>query len=293
MPEPRKMKTPVSHTLRNGLVLPQVGYGTFGDAPAETLLENIKLAIRSGYRQLDTASIYKNEAVIGAALRQMKAEVPRAQIIVSSKVWNPDQGYDNAKAAFQKSLDELGLDYLDIYLIHWPVPYGREKIYQDVNYETWRAFEELYDAGKVRAIGVSNFLPRHLQPLMDKARIQPMINQIEVHPGYHQADNVAFCQQNGLLVQAWSPFMRGGIFEMPVMRQLAAKYEVEVSQVALQWLVQQDIQPLPKASSEKRMLGNLNWPDFTLTAEDLAAIATLDDISNRAPFKDYELQENN
>uniref|UniRef100_UPI0022E04E23 aldo/keto reductase n=1 Tax=Enterocloster aldenensis TaxID=358742 RepID=UPI0022E04E23 len=277
--------------LSNGLELPQVAFGTFNAGDGDETTEIVEKAIKTGYLQIDTASIYKNEANIGVAIKNVAPVINRRDLIISSKVWNPDQGYENTLEAFKKSCDLLKTDYLDIYLIHWPVPYGREKNYQEVNYSTWRAFERLYREGKVKAIGVSNFLPRHLQPLLQKADIKPMINQIEIHPCYQQRENVEFCQQEGILVQAWSPFMRGDVFQLPLLHHMAEKYQRSISQICLAWCLQRGIQPIPKASNEKRMTENLGPFDFFIDNEDMKQMETLDCEDGHAPFKDYELQK--
>lgn len=282
----------MAFVLRNGFELPELAFGTFNIGDDYKVKEAIKLAIKSGYRHIDTASIYKNEEAIGEAIKEI-SDIKREELIISGKVWNKDQGYDNTIAAFERSCTKLGVDYLDIYLIHWPVPYGRENDYQELNYSTWCAMMDLYSAGKIKAIGVSNFLPRHLELLMNRAKIAPMLNQIEINPCYHQKDNVEFCKNNNIFVQAWSPFKRGDVFQIEVLKKLANKHNTTVSRICLQWCLQIGVQPMPKASSEKRMEENFGPYGFELDEEDFDIIDALDDVHNHAPFGDYDLQQNN
>lgn len=281
------------YKLSNGIEIPLVSFGTFNIGEELKVTEIVKKSLKSGYRHIDTASIYKNEEAIGKALKDLAGQIPRKEIIISGKVWNKDQGYDSTIAAFESSCKKLEINYLDIYLIHWPVPYGHEKDYQELNYQTWMAMSDLYCSGKIKAIGVSNFLPHQLTSLMEKVSIKPMINQIEINPCYHQKENLEFCQRNNIMVQAWSPFKRGDVFSIPELKKIAQKYNTSISRVCLQWCLQLGIQPIPKASSEDKMRENLPPYEFVLEKEDFEIIASLNDKNNHALFGDYELQKNN
>lgn len=216
--------------LSNGLPMPVIGYGTYL-APDDTAgARSILDALEAGYRLIDTASVYGNEKTVGRAVRE--SSVPREKIFITSKVWNTDQGYDTTLAAFDASLNRLGMDYLDLYLIHWPIPAGYEEDYRKLNRETWKAMERLYKEGQVKAIGVSNFLPHHLEALMEEADIMPMVNQLEINPRYHQTETVAFCREHGILVESWGPLARGGVLEEPVLRRIADKHKKSVARYA-------------------------------------------------------------
>lgn len=279
--------------LRNGIELMPVGYGTAESKDGQETVEKVRLAIECGYRHIDTASIYGNEDSVGKAISSVFDKMDRKKLFITTKLWNPDQGYKSALEAFEKSHKKLMLDYIDLYLIHWPVPMGHEKDYPQVNAETWRAFEELYASGKVRAIGVSNFLQRQLEPLMEKAEILPMVNQIENHPHYQQNELVEFCRRNEILVEAWSPLMRGEAMAVPTLQRIADKYKISTSTLCLKWCLQRGIQPLPKASSKQRMLDNLLIPDFEIEHVDMEEIRLLNKADGHAPFRDYVLQQNN
>lgn len=276
--------------LSNGVKIPCIGYGTFDSKNGKETVEKIQLAIKNGYRHIDTASIYGNEESIGEAIQ--KSGINREELFITSKVWNPDQGYDKTLLAFETSLQKLGLEYLDLYLIHWPVPLGHEKDYPDVNYDTWRAMEKLYKENKIRAIGVSNFLPRHLKPLIEKAEIKPMVNQIEIHPTFQEREVVEFCKKENILVEAWSPFARGAVFDIPYLQYLSEKYNKTVAQICVKWCLQLGVVPLPKSSTSKRMAENIDVFDFTIEDQDLELMKDLEREDSYAPFRDYELQRN-
>lgn len=284
------MSLPTEFTLANGQRLPAIGYGTAESKDGGETIDKVQRALQCGYRLIDTASIYGNEVSIGKAIAHSK--IARADLFVTSKLWNPDQGYQKALDAFEKTLDNLQLDYLDLYLIHWPVPMGHEKDYPEVNYQTWRAFEKLYQDGKVKSIGVSNFLARHLKPLLERADIRPMVNQLEIHPKFQQRELAAFCQERSILVQAWSPFMRGEAGRIRLLNSLADSYQKSPCQICLRWCLQRGILPLPKSSSEARMRENLDVFDFSLSDADMERIAELDDPHGYTKFRDYELQQN-
>lgn len=276
-----------TYTLRNGVKIPCIGYGTFlmDDAAAEKTVID---AVNAGYRHIDTASYYGNETGIGAAVRN--CGVPREELFVTSKLWNDDQGYDATLKAFDKTMNKLGLDYLDLYLIHWPAPAKIRDRYREYNRETWRAFEKLYNEGRIKAIGVSNFLVHHLKPLMEAAEIQPMVNQLELHPAYPQREIVNFCKENDILVEAWSPLMRGRALDNPLLLELSKKYGKSVAQLLVRWCVQYGVLPLPKTQNPGRMAENADVFGFELSTEDVKKMRELEVLGrtggdpDNAPF---------
>ncbi|ODS88608.1 MAG: oxidoreductase [Chryseobacterium sp. SCN 40-13] len=257
--------------LNNGVNIPAIGYGTY--KTAENDVSIILSAIECGYRLLDTASIYKTEQQTGAAIRQ--SGIPREEITVISKVWRNDLGYHKTKEAFAKSLKQTGLNYLDLYLIHWPANARNFNNWQKTNAETWRAMEELLEEGKIKSIGVSNFWPEHLEALLDSAKIKPAVNQIEFHPGYWQPETTQYCKEKEIVLQAWSPLARGRIIENEILIKIASRHQKSVSQIALRWIVQHGVIPLPKAASNERMNENLDIFDFALSDEEMELINNL------------------
>ena len=280
-----------SFVLRNRVKMPCVGYGTYLEEGKEAY-RSVATALRSGYRLIDTASLYKNEKEVGEAvgnfLRAGAAE--RSDLFITSKLWNADRGYDKTIAAFNKSLETLGLDYLDLYLIHWPANTRQFSPAEakTLNQETWRALEDLYLSGRVRAIGVSNFLVHHLEDIYETARIEPMVDQIEFHPGWIQADILSYCRKKGIQVEAWSPLGRTTIFENKTICRIAADHGVGVAQVCLRFCLQHDVLPIPKSVHESRMKANLDLFGFTLTAEEMAA---LDGLANMGGNHDPDTVE--
>lgn len=257
--------------LNNGVTIPAIGYGTY--KTSENDVSIILSAIECGYRLLDTASIYKTEQQTGAAIRQ--SGIPREEITVISKVWRNDLGYHKTKEAFAKSLKQTGLNYLDLYLIHWPANARNFNNWQKTNAETWRAMEELLEEGKIKSIGVSNFWPEHLEALLDSAKIKPAVNQIEFHPGYWQPETTQYCKEKGIVLQAWSPLARGRIFGNEILIEIANRHQKTVSQIALRWIVQQGVIPIPKAASKERMNENFDIFDFALSDEEMELINNL------------------
>lgn len=254
-------------TLRNGVEMPLEGFGVFQVPDAAICEQAVRDAIRVGYRLIDTAAAYFNEEAVGAAIA--KCGVPRQELFITTKLWIQDQGYENAKKAFQTSLDKLGLDYLDLYLIHQPM---------NDYYGSWRAMEELYEAGKVRAIGVCNFYPDRLADLCLNTRIAPMVNQVELHPFFAQDSALNVMKEFGVQPQAWGPLAEGkhGIFTHPVLVEIGEKYGKTAAQVALRWNAQRGAVIIPKSTHKERMEENLNIWDFQLSEADMAAIAALD-----------------
>ncbi len=256
------MKT---YTLSNGVEIPALGFGTYL-ATEGNGKQGILNAFEAGYRYLDTASFYGNEEEIGVAIEE--SGISREELFIASKVWRTEMGYENTKQAFAASLKRLGTDYLDLYLIHWPKAGRDVQDWKKIIQDTWRAMEELYDAGKIRAIGLSNFLPHHIEALLKTARIMPVINQLELHVGYMQQEAVAYCKDREILVQAWSPLGRRALLAEPVILDLASKYEVTPAQLLLGFLDREGIAIIPKASTVERCLENMNIFDFEISEED-------------------------
>lgn len=259
--------------LSNGVVMPTIGYGTWrvenGTAGADAVAE----AIGAGYRHIDGAARYENESSVGAGIR--KSGVKREEIFVTSKVWFTHRSYEKTLEAFDNTVKDLGLDYLDLYLIHWPAVAKNYENWEEVNAETWRAMEEIYRSGKVRAIGVSNFLPHHLSPLLKTAEIMPMVNQIEFRPGYPQTECVEWCLARGIVPEAWRPLGAGAALTGDVMTELSQKYGKSPAQICLRWVLQHRLVPLVKSANPVRMRENLQVYDFELSAEDMAKIDAL------------------
>lgn len=255
-----------SLTMANGVKIPQLGLGVFLVKEEEELKTAVKAAIYDGYRHLDTAMIYTNEEFVGKAVKE--TEIPREELFITSKVWNYDHGYEETKAAFAASLERLGTDYLDLYLIHWP---------SDNYIETWKAMEELYEAGKIKAIGVSNFQIHHLEDLLAHAKIKPMINQIETHPEFPQNELHDFMKKEGILHEAWGPLGQGkhDLLSNPVLVKLAETYNKTPAQIVLRWHVERGIVVIPKSVTPHRIKENSQIFDFSLTPEDMEKIATL------------------
>jgi len=258
--------------LSNGYTIPCVGYGTWQTPDGETAVSSVKEAIRIGYRHIDTAAVYGNEKSVGRALDE--CGVDKKEIFVTSKLWNKFRGYDSTMKAFEKTMDDLGLDTLDLYLIHWP---ANAKQYDDpdaLNLSTWKAMTELYKQGRIKAIGVSNFLPHHLEPLM-QTEVAPMVNQIEYHPGYMQSNTVEYCKKNGILVEAWSPLGCGRVLNNEDLLKIAQKYEISVAQLCIRWCLQNGVLPLPKSVTPSRILENSLVFDFCISDEDMKAINSM------------------
>lgn len=262
----------LSYRLNNGIEIPCVGFGTYKAADGNNA-EIIRTAIDCGYRYFDTASFYETEDYVGQAIRE--SGIAREDFFIASKAWKDEMGYEEVKEAFERTLCRLGTEYLDLYLIHWPLPAPDYGDWKELDRQTWKALEELYKEGKVRAIGLSNFLPHHIMNLMEHCEIKPMVNQIEFHPGYAQEATVRYCQENGIQVQAWSPIGRGRVLEDELMLELARKYQVSVAQICLRYAIQKQVIPLPKSSSEERMKQNQDIFSFEISAEDMSRIDTM------------------
>ena len=253
--------------LSNGVHMPCLGFGTW-QIPNDSTLENaISSAIQLGYRQFDTAQIYNNASSIGHAIQH--SGISREEFFITSKVWTSNRSYDGVMESFRDTIEHLHTTYLDLLLIHWPAAQGEAMVWQSQNAGTWRALEELYDKGRVRAIGVSNFLPHHLVPLLARARIKPMVNQLELHPGYPQFSAVNFCFSHGIAVQAWSPMGRGLLLQHPLLKELARKYQVSTGQIALRWSLQHGLLPIAKALDVIHQKQNLDLFSFDIDTDDM------------------------
>ena len=252
-------------TLSNGVKVPCIGYGTWQTAPGQTAA-CVKAAIRAGYTHIDTAFIYGNEPEVGEGLRASGAK--REDLFVTTKHWVTERGYQKTCAAIDASLKNLGLDYVDLYLVHWPCVEKISPAWKEINAETWRGFEDAYKAGKLRAVGVSNFEAKHLNALFDMCSVKPMVNQIEFHPGHTQWENVRFAQENGMLVEAWSPLGSGAVLGDERLAAVAAKYGKNTAQLCIRLALDCGVLPLPKSTNPERIASNLNVFDFTLTEED-------------------------
>lgn len=260
-------------TLSNGAAIPCVGFGTWQTPAGEVGVNAVKAALAAGYRHIDTAAVYGNEASVGQALRE--SGIPREEIFVTTKLWNSDRGFEQTMKAFELSLNNLGLDHLDLYLIHWPNPVQYRDRWQRANAESWGAMEELYRRGKIKAIGVSNFWPHHLEALLEQCTVKPMVNQIRLFPGNEQADVVAYCRQQGILLEAYSPFGTGSIFNAPELKTIAAKYGRPMAQICIRWSLQKGFVPLPKSVTPERIRENAAVFDFEISGDDMQALSEM------------------
>ncbi|GAA2849975.1 aldo/keto reductase [Streptosporangium fragile] len=264
-------------TLNNGVSMPQLGFGVFQVPPAETV-QAVTAALEAGYRSIDTASLYGNEREVGQALAA--SDLPRDEVFVTTKVWNSDQGYDSTLAAFDESMEKLGLDRLDLYLIHWPTPA------RDLYADTWKALERLLSDGRVRAIGVSNFQPAHLTRLIEEGGVVPAVNQVELHPNLQQAELREFHARHGIVTEAWSPLAQGAVLDDPVITSLAERYGKSPAQVVLRWHLDLGNVVIPKSVTPSRIKENIDIFDFSLTEDDIKAIAALDNGTRIGPDPD-------
>ncbi len=262
--------------LNNGVAMPWLGLGVYKTKEGEEVERAVRAALEAGYRSVDTAAMYQNETGVGRAVRE--SGVPREQVFLTTKVWNNDQGYDSTLKAFEESRRRLGVEYVDLYLIHWPVK-GRYK-------ETWRAMEKLYRDGWVRAIGVSNFQIHHLQDLMADAEIRPAVNQVEFHPRLTQKPLLSFCREHEIQLEAWSPLMRGHLFDEPTVRGLAEKYGKTPAQIILRWDLEHQVVTIPKSVHPERIRDNAKVFDFELAPEDVAALDGLNRDQRVGPDPD-------
>ncbi|WP_337035016.1 aldo/keto reductase [Paenibacillus illinoisensis] len=254
-------------TLYNGVKMPWLGFGVFKVKDGEEVVEAVKTAIQAGYRSIDTAKAYNNETGVAQGIRE--SGVAREDLFITTKVWNSDQGYESTLAAFEASMERLELEYLDLYLIHWPVK-GKYK-------DTWRALEKLHREGRIRAIGVSNFQIHHLEDLMTDATIKPAVNQVELHPLLIQSELRDYCSKHQIQIEAWSPLGQGNLLEHPLLRDIAAKYGKSPAQVILRWDLQNGIVTIPKSVTPQRIQENADLYDFELTANEIEQINGLNE----------------
>lgn len=252
--------------LYNGIEMPWLGLGVHRAGAGSEVVAAIQCALQAGYRSIDTATYYQNEHSVGKAV--LESGIPREEIFLTTKVWNSDQGYLSTIKAFETSLEKLQTNYLDLYLIHWPQ--------NELTFETWRAMEELYEKGQIRAIGVCNFLIPHLKRLMENSRINPMVNQFEFHPELVQPELLQFCKDNQIQPEAWRPIMKGRVNEIELLQELAAKYQKSPVQVVLRWDIQKGVVTIPKSVTPERIRHNADIFDFELSPEDIAKIDGLD-----------------
>ncbi|WP_342598961.1 aldo/keto reductase [Psychrobacillus sp. FSL H8-0483] len=251
--------------LVNGVEMPRIGLGVYKMTDPEIAMQAIATALDTGYRHIDTASIYANEKEVGEAVRN--SSVSREDIFITTKVWNTDQGYDQTLKAFEKSLQLLGLEYVDLYLTHWAV--------KETFLDTYRAIERLYDEKLIRATGVSNHHQHHLEAIAAKANIQPMVNQIECHPRLTQFDLREYCAEKGIAITSWSPLARGGLLEEPTLQRISGKYGKSPAQTIIRWHLQHDLIVIPKSITPARIADNINVFDFELSFEDMKNIDAL------------------
>ena len=275
-------------TLSNNMKIPCVGFGTYKAAEGNNV-EILKTAIEAGYRYFDTASFYQTEEFVGQAIRE--SGIPREDFFIVSKMWKDEMGYQETKDALEKSLKRLGCDYLDLYLIHWPRPSAECGNWKELDLETWRAMEELQKEGKIRGLGLSNFLPHHIKNILENGTVKPVVNQLELHPGYMQQAAVQYCKEHGIQMQAWSPIGRRRILEDKLILELAGKYNVSPAQLCLRFLLQNDIISLPKSSSMERMKQNMDLFHFEISEEDVSRLATMPQAGWSGEHPDPELSQ--
>lgn len=269
-----------TYELNNGTQIPIVGFGTWQTPDGQVAYDSVLAALKAGYRHIDTAAAYGNEESVGKAIAD--SGVARKDLFVTTKLWNADHGYDQTKAALATSLEKLGLDYVDLYLIHWPNPAAMRDNWEQLNADTWRAMEELYAERKVRAIGVSNFRPKHLDALLKTAKVIPAVNQIFLNPSDLEPEIVAYNDAHDILSEAYSPLGTGKIFDVPALQTMAQKYDKSVAQVVLRWSLQHGFLPLPKSVHADRIAQNTELFDFELSADDMTTIDGLRGVAGLA-----------
>lgn len=265
--------------LSNGVKIPNIGYGTWRIPESEACVDSVLNAIDCGYRHIDTAYFYKNEKSVGEAIRQ--SGIHRDDIFITSKLWNDFRGYDETVAVFEETLNNLGTDYLDLYLIHWPNPKKYRDTWERSNAESWRALEKLYRDGRIRAIGVSNFLPHHIDALLKTAEIVPMVDQIEMQPGLNRKEEREYNRKHGILTEAWAPFRVGETLKEKTVCRIAAEMGKTPAQIVLRWFLQSGVLPLPKSVTPERILGNISVYDFSLSDLDMKALDEVEPHSLR------------
>lgn len=271
-------------TLNNGVKIHCMGYGTWRTPSGEETVEAVKNAIGCGFRHIDTAQLYGNEESVGEGIRASK--VDRSEIFLTTKLKNSDQGYDATRKAFEGSLQRLGVQYVDLYLIHWPIPGMYKDNWKEVSRATWKAMERLYEEKLIRAIGLSNFLPHHIENLTAIANVAPAVDQLEIHPLFTQHETVKYCQEHNIQVQAWSPLGHGTILQHETLQTIAAACHKTPAQVALRWELQQNIIPISKSLNVSRMKENADVFDFELSPQDMKEIFNLGETGRTGPDPD-------
>ena len=262
------------YTLRNGVQIPCVGFGTWQTPDGDVARDSVREAILAGYRHIDTAAAYGNEKSVGEGIRE--SGVARSELFITTKLWNTEHGYESTLRAFEQSMALLGIDYCDLYLIHWPNPIAFRDCWEKKNAETWKAMEKLYLEGRIRAIGVSNFHPHHIDALLETAVIMPMVNQIRLHPAEQQKDVSAYSCKIGMLLEAYSPLGTGALLQQPEIVTCAEKYGRSPAQICLRWNLSKGYLPLPKSVTPARIRQNAQLFDFELASEDIALLDTLE-----------------
>ncbi len=272
-----------NYLLNDGITIPKLGFGTWQSKNGEEAYQAVKTALQVGYRHIDTAAVYGNEESVGRAIKD--SGIDRKEIFVTTKLWNDAGTYQEAQEAIDTSLEKLGLDFVDLYLIHWPNPVAFRENWEERNRSVWKAMEDAVAAGKIRSIGVSNFLPHHLESLLKTAKLKPSVNQIRLSPGIYQKEVVDYCRQHSILIEAWSPFGQGDAFKHPVLKEMAEKYQVSVAKLVLTWSLQQGFLPLPKSVTPKRIESNFDAFGLTLSEEDMEKLTHLT-VESSAPNPD-------
>ena len=267
------MKTDRTYQLSNGIEIPSIGFGTWQTPDGDVAVESVKHAINCGYRHIDTAQGYGNEASVGKAVRE--CGVPREELFITTKLTNNNHTYDLTMSSFEESLKKLDMDYVDLFLIHWPNPLPFRDRWAQANAETWKAMEELYEAGKIRSLGISNFRQHHIEALLETAKVKPVVNQIRLCPGDPQEELAAYCRSKGMILEAYSPLGTGKILAVPEMQTLAEKYGRSIAQICIRWSLQMGYLPLPKSVTRSRIEENLKVYDFELEESDVRLIADL------------------
>jgi diketogulonate reductase-like aldo/keto reductase len=267
--------------LNNGIEMPIIGLGTYKALEGQDIINEVTWALEASYRLIDTAKVYKNEEGVGRAIQE--SGIPREEIFVTTKLWNPDQGYESGLRAIDESLEKLGLSYVDLYLVHWPTadPEAKESI--NKREETWKAMEEIYKSGKAKAIGVSNYTIRHLEEMKGYATIPPAVNQVEFHPYLFQKDLLDYCMEHKIVLEAYRPLTNGKRMENEVINAIATKYGRTNAQVLIRWSLQHGCVPLPKSVHKERIEENINVFDFELSEDDMTALNALNENSRLSP----------
>jgi diketogulonate reductase-like aldo/keto reductase len=263
-----------NYKLSNGVMIPSLGFGTWQTPSGKVAIDSVKEALEAGYRHIDTAQMYENEESVGTGIKE--SNIPREEIFITSKLRNTTRGYEETIKAVNESLEKLQTDYADLFLIHWPNPISSRERWKEANAESWRAFEDLYKEGKLRSIGVSNFMPHHLDALAETAAITPMVNQIRLCPGDEPLETIQYCNDNHILLEAYSPLGTGRIFHIPELKELSTRYNKTIAQISLRWSLQKGYLPLPKSVTSNRIKENIEVYDFEISEKDMELLSGLE-----------------